>query len=117
MPIFIDLTEIVHERLNQVYLERIAKEMEEASKLMALLQSRGWELGDIRNHMCVDLRSEGIFYLALSRSRGEFEHLVRGVEYCGYVVDEHEVIHCISSSSWIAQFDGCKESEIEHFHP
>lgn len=30
-----------------------------------------------------------------------------------YVVDSDEIVHCVASSSWIWQFDGCKESEIK----
>lgn len=31
----------------------------------------------------------------------------------GYVLLQDDTIICIDSSQWIAQFDGCKESEIE----
>ncbi len=31
----------------------------------------------------------------------------------GYIVDNEDIIHCVTSSSWIWQFDGCKETEIK----
>ena len=60
-----------------------------------------------------DKYDEVFFLLALSKLRGQFKRLVRGNFDCGYVVDNNDVIHCINSSSWMFQFDGCKENEIQ----
>ena len=113
MEICIDLTIIVRDRINQVYLNRVAYEMLEMSKRINDMKAEGCTIGYIRDILAVDRHTESIFNLSLCKSRGEFERLVRANEMCGYVVDNNDNIHCISSSSWIAQFDGCKEWEIE----
>lgn len=113
MTICIDITGIVHNRINQVYLERVTAAMHKVLKQISTMSNSGYTIEEIRSRIVVDLRSECLFYLALSKFRNEFERLVRANEMCGYVVDNNDNIHCICSSSWIAQFDGCKEWEIE----
>lgn len=41
-----------------------------------------------------------------------FERIVKVNGYSGYVVLDDGTILCVCASSWIAQFDGCLESEI-----
>lgn len=115
MEICIDITKIVREAINRAYLDRVAKEMSKMLKLMQDMAEAGYTVERMRDFLVVDLRSECFFYLSLSKFRGEFERLVRANDMCGYVVDNNDNIHCICSSSWIAQFDGCKEWEITSY--
>ena len=95
------------------FLVQITSEALEMIKRMISLRTNGYDDAAMRSMLAVDMRSECLFYLSLSFLREEFNKLVRANAYCGYVVDDRDNIHCICSSSWIAQFDGCKESEIE----
>ena len=98
-----------------LYLCDVYDKLNATLSKMCDLKLKGYTERMMQEVIPTDVESECIFYLALSAIRGEFEKLVSANEYCGYVVDNNGIIHCINSSPWIAQFDGCKESEIEFY--
>lgn len=107
---------IIEQYENTRFFLRVLNDIINMCVEMKKMEVNGYSVEDMRNRFAKDLHSECIFYAALSKMRGEYETLIRANHMCGYVVDNNEIIHCIGASSWIAQFDGCKESEIEFYH-
>lgn len=108
--------DIVEKYENLVYFNGVLRDLVAMIKAMLEMKRAGVDVSDMHSILSINVRSECIFFLALSRLRGEYRTLERADHMRGYVVDNNDVIHCVGASSWIAQFDGCKESEIEHFH-
>lgn len=55
-------------------------------------------------------------YWAQRTLREVWDDIVDADENRGYVVVKDGTIRCITSSSYIAQFDGCQESEVSYPH-
>ena len=95
------------------FMIEAVKNLNRTLKTMIAFLKAGYSFKQMAPAFRKDAKSEIYFDLAIAQIRDGFK-IVSANPTLGYLIDDKGCIHCISSSEWIWQFDGCQESEISY---